>query len=226
MIEASSKIEDELKRWIISKCPRDFYSLENKDYISRVFHRSLSSFTIKIWSKKSKIEEHDPTMNKILLKCGLWLQCHKILSNLVVLMLLFFFFKFCRCKVKIYNYVLCWLYSMKKKCCNCINLFLCILWDFVVLDLVLTWWRIKHEMKISTILWLARKKFVSKGSCKKAMWEAYARSWRVKCQTSFREYFVRQAILRGTRETLYLEDFKCDFLSILSYYIYPHYSKK
>ena len=225
MIEASSKIEDELKRWIISKCPHDFYSLENKDYISRVFHRSLSSFTIKIWSKKSKIEEHDPTMNKILLKCSLWLQCHKILSNLVVLMLLFFFSNFVGVKLwfitMFYAGFIPW-----KKCCNCINLFLCILWDFVVLDLVLSWWRIKHEMKISKILRLARKKFVSKGSCKKAMWEAYAGSWRVKCQTTFREYFVRQAISWGTRETLYMEDFKCDFLSILSYYIYPHYPEK
>ena len=40
------------------------------------------------------------------------------------------------CKVVIYNYVLCWLYSM---CCNCFNLFSCILWDCVVLDLVLRW---------------------------------------------------------------------------------------
>ena len=42
------------------------------------------------------------------------------------------------CKVVIYNYILCWSYFMKK-CCNCFNLFPCILWDFIVLDLVLSW---------------------------------------------------------------------------------------
>ena len=76
-----------------------------------------------------------------------------------------------------------------KKCCNCINLFPCTLWDFILLDLVLSWWRIKHAMKISAILRLARKKFVSKGSHVKATWEAHAKSWRVKCQVHFASTF-------------------------------------
>ena len=43
------------------------------------------------------------------------------------------------CKVVIYNYVLCWLYFMTKKCCNCFNFVPCILWDFIVLGLGLSW---------------------------------------------------------------------------------------
>ena len=74
-----------------------------------------------------------------------------------------------------------------KKCCNCINLFSYILWDFIVLGLVLNWWKFKHEMKISVVLQLSRKKFMSKGSHEKAMWEAHAKSWRVKCQAAFRK---------------------------------------
>ena len=31
----------------------------------------------------------------------------------------------------------------QKKCCNCFNLFPCILWDFIVLGLVSNWWRLK-----------------------------------------------------------------------------------
>ena len=34
-----------------------------------------------------------------------------------------------------------------KKCCNCINFIPCILLDFIVLGLVISWSRIKHEMK-------------------------------------------------------------------------------
>ena len=69
-----------------------------------------------------------------------------------------------------------------KKCRNCINFVTCILlWDFIVLGLVLSWWKIKHEMKISAFSRLARKKFASKGFRKKATLEAHAENWRVKC---------------------------------------------
>ena len=126
------------------------------------------------------------------------------------------------CKVVIYNYILCWLYSMTKKCCNCINFVPCILWNFIVLGLVLSWWRIKHAMKINAILWLTRKKLASKGSRKKAM-----KKHMLEAEESItRLYFARQDILRGTRETLCLEDFKCDFLTLHLYYIYPHYLQK
>ena len=43
------------------------------------------------------------------------------------------------CKVMIYNYVLCWLYSMTKNVVIDLILFLVFLWDFTVLGLVLSW---------------------------------------------------------------------------------------
>ena len=92
-----------------------------------------------------------------------------------------------------------------KKCCNFINLFPCILRELIVMGLVLSWWRIKYAMKISAVLPLAHKKFASKGSCEKVTWEAQARSWRVKCQVAFCEYFARKAISRGTYKILCLE---------------------
>ena len=42
-------------------------------------------------------------------------------------------------KVVIYNYVLCWLYSMTKNVVIDLILFLVFLWDFTVLGLVLSW---------------------------------------------------------------------------------------
>ena len=34
-----------------------------------------------------------------------------------------------------------------KKCYNCFNFVPCILWDYIVLGLILSQWRIEHEMK-------------------------------------------------------------------------------
>ena len=48
-------------------------------------------------------------------------------------------FSITRCKVMIYNYVLCWLYSMTKSVVIALIFFFCILWDFIVLGLVLSW---------------------------------------------------------------------------------------
>ena len=47
------------------------------------------------------------------------------------------------CKVVIYNYILCRLYSMKKSVVIAFNFVPCILWDFIVLSLVLSWSRLK-----------------------------------------------------------------------------------
>ena len=33
-----------------------------------------------------------------------------------------------------------------KNCCNYFNLFPCILWNFIVWGLVLSWWRIEHVL--------------------------------------------------------------------------------
>ena len=68
-----------------------------------------------------------------------------------------------------------------KNYCNCIKLFPYILWDSTVLGLVLSWWRIEDEMKISVVLRLARKQFASKVFYKKATCDAHARNWKVKC---------------------------------------------
>ena len=45
-------------------------------------------------------------------------------------------------------------------------------------------------------------------------------------ESSAKLYFARQAISQGTRETLYLKDFKCDFLTFHLDYIYHHYPQK
>ena len=122
-----------------------------------------------------------------------------------------------------------------KKCCNCNNLFPCILWDFIALGFVVSWWRIKHAMKISTVLRQTHKKFTSKGYHENATWEVHARSWKVKCSAAFHGYlarwwipckFARKTISQDTRKTLYLEDFKCNFLSLHLCYIYLHYPQK
>ena len=42
-----------------------------------------------------------------------------------------------QCKVVIYNYILCWLYSMTKSLVIALIYFL-VLWDFIVLSLVLS----------------------------------------------------------------------------------------
>ena len=43
------------------------------------------------------------------------------------------------CKVVIYNYVFMLALFHVKKCCNCFDFVPCILWDFIVLGLVLSW---------------------------------------------------------------------------------------
>ena len=107
--------------------------------------------------------------------------CYRLFYNI---------FTNCWCKIVIY---LCFMLDLfhDKKCCKCIKLFPCILRDFIVLSLVLSWWRIKLRMIISVISRLAHKKFASKSSREKIMWEVHARSWRAKCQAVFLEYFAR-----------------------------------
>ena len=58
-----------------------------------------------------------------------------------------------------------------KKCCNCINLFPCILWDLFIMSLVLSWWRLLKKLISqlgSQVVQLA-----------KVIREAHAESWRV-----------------------------------------------
>ena len=58
-----------------------------------------------------------------------------------------------------------------KKCCNCINLCPCILWDLFVMGLVLSWWRLLKKL----ISWLSSLVVQPM----KVTWEAHAGSWRV-----------------------------------------------
>ena len=102
MIGASFKIEDWIKKmnyikvstWLLFSWKQGLHIKSSID--------AYPVLQSKFDPGESKIEEHDPIMNKILLKCSLWLQNHKILSNLVVLMLLFFF-KVCKCFSHVLN---------------------------------------------------------------------------------------------------------------------------
>ena len=125
----------------------------------------------------------------------------------------------------IYNYILCWLYSMTKSVIITLILFL-VFCRIIVLGLVLNWWRIKHELKISAVSQLACEKFARRLTREKGMWEAHAGSWRVMPGCQFHECLMRRANPRGTHKTLYLENFKCDLLTLHPYYIYPYYPQK
>ena len=80
-----------------------------------------------------------------------------------------------------------------KKCCNCINFVPCILWDFIVLGLVLSWWRLE--------------KFVRRVLAKRTCEEHMTGSWRVVPSCRFHECLASKAFPRGSRETFYLENF-------------------
>ena len=58
-----------------------------------------------------------------------------------------------------------------KKCCNCINLFPCILWDFILLALVLSWWRLLKELISQHGSQVVQPTNVT--------WGAHVESWRV-----------------------------------------------
>ena len=79
-----------------------------------------------------------------------------------------------------------------KKCCNYFNFVLCILWDFIVLGLVLSWWRLKlnwWSVQFATSSWEDREK----GSHEKAIEKHMSGSWRVVPDCQFCEYFTGKA---------------------------------
>ena len=84
-------------------------------------------------------------------------------------------------KVLIYNYVVYWFYFIIKSVIIVLNYFFGILWNFIVLGLVLSLWKIKHKMKISAVMWLARKKFA-----RKVFRKGHVRNtcWKLKSQVS------------------------------------------
>ena len=78
-----------------------------------------------------------------------------------------------------------------KKCCNFFNFVPCILWDLIVLGLVLSWLRIEHEIKISTVSRLAHEKFSRRVTRKKG--HVRSTRWKLKSQVpaAFHECFLR-----------------------------------
>ena len=64
-----------------------------------------------------------------------------------------------------------------KKCCNCFNLFSCILWDFIVLGLVLSWWRLKLNWR-SVYFATSSREVRENDSREKGMWGAH--DWKLK----------------------------------------------
>ena len=73
-----------------------------------------------------------------------------------------------------------------KKCCNCINLFPCILWDLFVSGLALSWWRLLKTVKFATCLRLTYEWTTHKRSHKKHMLEV--EEWSAKLY--FASYFA------------------------------------
>ena len=93
-----------------------------------------------------------------------------------------------------------------KKCCNCFNLFPCILWDFIVLGLVLSWWRLKlnwRSVHFATSLW----EVYEKGSHEKACEKHMTRSWRVVPGCCFHKCLAGKAFSRDSCKTFCLEVF-------------------
>ena len=93
-----------------------------------------------------------------------------------------------------------------KKCYNCFNFIPCILWDFIVLGLVLSWWKLKLNWR-QCISQLAREKFVRRVPMKRACEEHMTGSWKVMSGCYFRECLTGKAFPRDSRETFCLEDF-------------------
>ena len=90
---------------------------------------------------------------------------------------------------------------LDKKGWNCINLFPCILWDLIVMDLVLS-----GEYLIKTVEGHMRstcRKFKSQSVSWLISWHGKLARWPTKCIDRW--------------------DFKCDFYTLHSYYIYAHY---
>ena len=117
-------------------------------------------------------------------------------------------------------------YSMTKRRYNCINLFPCILWEFIVRDECERMREIAQEMYKSAIgSWLNEPR-----NC--YMWGAHARTWRVRpaVTTKYsRCTWLSRALGHDLHQPrvsceLPLFGWKCDFsYSPQTHYIYPHH---
>ena len=116
-------------------------------------------------------------------------------------------------------------YSMTKRHYNCINLFPCILWEFIVRDEHERMREIAQDVQVATGSWLDEPQ-----NC--YMWGAHARRWRVRlvvtakysrCSWLSRALCHNLHQLRVSYE-LPLFGWKCDFsYSSHTHYIYPHH---
>ena len=79
-----------------------------------------------------------------------------------------------------------------KKCCNCINFVSCILWDFIILSLVLSWWRIEYEI-MNQCSFATRSREVRKKSNHLQKRNVRSTCWKLKSH-------ARLSILRVSRE--------------------------
>ena len=69
---------------------------------------------------------------------------------------------------------------------------------------------------------MSREKLTrKKGHVRSTCWKL-----RVMPGYQFHKCLVGKAFPRNTRETFFLEDFKCNFLTLHLYHIYPHYPQK
>ena len=99
-------------------------------------------------------------------------------------------------------------YSMTKSVVIALILFLVLLRDFIVLGLVLSWWRIEHEMnEDQCISWLAHEKFVRRVPAKRTREKHMIGSWKVMPGCQFCECLVGKAFPWDTCKTLCLKDF-------------------
>ena len=102
-----------------------------------------------------------------------------------------------------------------KKCCNFINLFLCILWDLIVMGLVLSWWRLLKTVDLVTWLATGSRLGTSKMLCEKHIWKFKSQDIsKVSCDL---------AKLGDDPWDTLTANFKCDSYTFHLYYIYTLY---
>ena len=72
-----------------------------------------------------------------------------------------------------------------KKWCNYINLFPCILWDFIVMSLVVSWWRLPKKLISRLDSWVVQPA--------KVTWGVHAKIEESSVRLYFASHFVTQA---------------------------------
>ena len=124
-------------------------------------------------------------------------------------------------KVVIYNYVLCWIYSITKNVVN-FNFVPCILWDFIVLGLILSWWKIKHVLDEQVnFASVSQETYLRKSHLRSTCWKLKSHARLLISSVS------REGLTHEIPAKLYTwRIFKCDFLTLHPYFIYPYYPQK